>query len=184
MRRVKLGDVYAYNTERGYRIVQYAYYVEKKGRYVKVFPGFYDKKPENLTLILQGDCSYIVEYNLSLLVREEILEFWGNYTECILDTFPERDITFHKYDEYGRRIYYEVANSMRHQEYEKYIGDPSGSAIPKKYRNIRLLNLRPHTITFIYLLSSDFDLSHFDLFWPKDNQIEVLEERFAYLFKT
>jgi len=175
MRRAKLGDVYAFKTDRGYRIIQWVYHIEKLGKHIKVFPGFYDKEPENLTDILQGDCSYIVTFHIPPLVRMGLLEFWGNYSEYILEPFPDYMIGFRKF---GNQILFSVANSLRAQDDETYIGDSSGKIIPKKYKDVRLLNLIPSTIRFLYMLSSDFDLKHFDLFWPKDNELDILVKKF------
>ena len=44
MKREKLGDVYAFKTDRGYRIMQWAYNIEKRGKYIKVFDGFLIKR--------------------------------------------------------------------------------------------------------------------------------------------
>lgn len=176
MRRAKLGDVYALKTERGYRIIQWVYHVEKHGRYIKVFPGFYDKEPEDLTDILQGDSSYIVTYHISHLVRKGILEFWGNYEEYIIEPFPKYMIGIFKY--VNNQFLYRVANSMRAQDDESYIGDSSGQVIPEKYKDVRLLNLIPSTITLLYLLSSDFDLKHVDLLWIDEKDRKDLIEKY------
>ena len=175
MRRAKLGDVYAFKTERGYRIIQWVYHIEKMGRYIKVFPGFYEKEPENLAIILQGDCSYIVTYYIPPLLKKGILEFWGNYEEFIVEPFPKYMIGFQKY---GNQILFRVANSMRAQDDETYIGDSSGQVIPRKYKDVRLLNLIPSTIFFLHMLSSDFDLKHFDLLWGGEREMETLREKY------
>lgn len=178
MRRVKLGDVFAFKTDRGYRIVQWVYHIEKYGKHVKIFHGFYNEKPDNLTTILQNECSYIIIFDISQLFKKGILEYWGNYASCILEPFPQYDIGFRKY---GSQILFRISNSMRHQENEQYIGDSSGSVIPEKYKDVRLLNSMPHPIIFLYLLSSNFDLNHYDLYWPKDDEVDVLEQKFANL---
>ena len=178
MKRLKLGDVCAFKTDRGYRIIQWAYYIEKWGRYVKIFPEFYDEKPEDLKSVLLKQCSYIIIFDISRLFRKGILEYWGNYQECIIDPFPAYDIGFRRY---GSQMLFIISNSLRHQDSENYIGDSSGSVIPDKYKDVRLLNLMPHPITLLHLLSSDFDLTHFDLFWPTDSELEELKQKYYYL---
>lgn len=177
MRRAKLGDVYAFPTERGYRIIQWVYHIEKLGRYMKVLPGFYPEKPEDLSVLLKGDCSYIVTYHISHLVKKGILEFWGNYEDCITEPFPKYMIGIFKYA--NNQILYRVANSMRAQDDESYIGDSSGQVIPEKYKDVRLLNLMPSTIVFLYLLSSDFDLKHVDLIWAQHNEYDILKQKYG-----
>ena len=178
MRQLRLGDICAYKTKRGYRIVQWAYQHAKMGKYVKVFPGFYREKPNDLSSILHGECSYIITFNMSNLVKEGVLEFWGNDQDCIQEPFPEYDIEFRKC---GNQFLYRISNSLRHQENEKFIGDPSGRIIPNKYKDLRLLNLVPHPIQFLYLLSSDFDLNHFDLFWPDEDELVALQQKYNHL---
>lgn len=180
MRRVKLGDVFAFKTDRGYRIIQWAYHIEKYGKYIKVFPGFYNEKPIDLTTILHKKCSYIIVCNnISQLFRKGILEYWGSYDSSILEPFPTLDISFRKY---GDRKLFLISNSTRHQENEQYIGDSFDSAIPEKYKNVCMLNSRPHPIIFLYLLSSDFDLNHLDLYWPSDDELELLKQKYSDLY--
>ena len=174
MRRIKLGDVFAFKTNRGYRIIQWVYHIEKYGKYIKVFKGFYNENPDDLTTILQQKCAYIIIFNVSQLFKKGILEYWGNYNSCILEPFPKYDISFRKY---GDQMLYQISNSMRHQENEQYIGDASGSIIPEKYKDVCLLNSMPHPVIFLYLLSSDFDLNHFDLYWPTENELSIFEQK-------
>lgn len=176
MKRAKLGDVFAFKAERGYRIIQWAYHIPKKGRFLKIFPGFYDEKPSNLIEILNGDCLYIVNFYLPFLLSKNILDFWGNYQECILEPFPKLMIEFRKY--VGDQILYRISNSLIAQDSETYIGNSSGDGIPKKYNHVRLLNLNPCPMSFLHMLSSDFDLKHFDYFWPTDEEKNRLKENF------
>ena len=46
MRRAKLGDVFAVKVPNGYKIVQWAYRIEKFGNYIRVFDGLYDTLPD------------------------------------------------------------------------------------------------------------------------------------------
>jgi hypothetical protein len=48
MKRSQLGDVFAFKTERGYRMMHWVYDVDREGFFVKVFPGFYQEKPANI----------------------------------------------------------------------------------------------------------------------------------------
>ena len=48
MKRTQVGDVYAFKTERGYRIIQWGYFIEKHGNFVRVFPNFYEEIPPNM----------------------------------------------------------------------------------------------------------------------------------------
>ncbi len=141
-----------------------------------MFPGFYDIEPKNLMDILRGDCSYIVPFtSITLLIKKDIFEFWGNYQECIVEPFPEKDISFRKY---GDQMLFRISNSMRHQDNEQYIGNSNGDVIPQKYKSVRLLNFMPPPLGFLHMLSSDFDLQHFDLARPTENEWDDLEQKY------
>ena len=119
--------------------------------------------------------------NVPIFLFLIFIQYWRNYASYILEPFPQYDIGFRKY---GNQILFRISNPLRHPENEQYIGDSSGSVIPKKYRDVRLLNSRPHPVMFLYLLSSDFDLYHFDLYWPKENELPVFEKKnLIVLFK-
>ena len=55
MKQAKIGDVYAFKTERGYRIVQWGYFIEKQGSFVLIFPDFYKEIPSNIEAIISMD---------------------------------------------------------------------------------------------------------------------------------
>ena len=65
MKRTKLGDVYAFKTERGYRIIQWAYFIERHGNFVRVFPGFYQKIPTDIESVISSECAYIIQFHIS-----------------------------------------------------------------------------------------------------------------------
>jgi hypothetical protein len=44
-----------------------------------------------------------------------------------------------------------------------------------------LLNGIPHPFSFLYLLSSDFDLQHIDLFWPEDEELKRMDQKYGDL---
>ena len=62
MKRTKLGDVYAFKTERGYRIIQWAYSIEKHGNFVRIFPNFYQNIPSDIDAIVSSEPSYIMQF--------------------------------------------------------------------------------------------------------------------------
>jgi len=176
MKKANLGDVYAFPTERGYRIMQWAYRIERYGDYIKVFPGFYSEKPENLEVIAKGDCAYIINVNAPKIYRKGIFELWGNFP--VSDPFPTYDLFFNKC---GKAILFEVCEFIGHRTIATFIGDSAGTAIPEKYKNLRLLNCMPHPFTFLYLLESNFDLNHYDRFWPEDASYSEIDRKYGAL---
>ena len=81
MRRSKIGDVYAFQTERGYRLFQFAYKVVRIGKFYRVFPNFYSEIPENLREIILGDYSYLIWYNVATGFRSGLFQFLGNIAD-------------------------------------------------------------------------------------------------------
>ena len=172
MKRTKIGDVYAFKTERGYRILQWAYDIEKKGEYVRVFPNFYEEVPQNIEKIISGDCSYIMSFAIRKLYSKGVLELIYRAPEDSIPPFPKHDIEYHGNAKKG---YFEVCESDCHQNFECFDGYPDGRGLPRKYRKLRLINGCVDGVWFIYLLTSDFDLQHWDCFYPR--------EKYDYLLK-
>ncbi len=165
MKKTILGDVYAFRTDRGYRLLQWAYFMEKQGKFVRIFPGFYGERPANLQSIVEGDCSYMLNFDIPKLYRKGLLELWGSFPLDDLHPFPTHDIHFFQYADRGE---FEICEFLCHQKSETYIGDATGKGIPEKYRHIKLVNGVVDPIWFLYLLSSDFDMTHWHLFNPKE----------------
>ena len=179
MKRSQLGDVFAFKTERGYRIMHWVYHIEKQGKFVKVFAGFYPQMPENLQEIIDGEYAYMINFDARRLYNKGIFELWGNYPGRDQIPFPTHDIEFRRY--VGNSILFRVAQFTCHQNDEQFIGDATGKCIPERYSHIRLLNGIPHPFRFLYLLSSDFDLHHFDLFWADDDELQRIDEKYGDL---
>lgn len=165
MKKAKLGDVYAFKTERGYRLLHWAYTISKYGNYVRVLPNFYQDRPSDISDIIDSDCAYILDFNVSKLYRKGLLELWGNYPISEKFPFPSHDISYTPLSNFGE---FQVCESTCHQHFETFIGDHTGNVLPLKYKNIKLICGSVDPIWFIYLISSDFDLTHWNLYWPEE----------------
>jgi hypothetical protein len=177
MKRSQLGDVFAFKTDRGYRIMHWVYRIEKMGYFVKVFPGFYNEIPENIEEIIEGEYSYMINADARRLYNKGIFEHIGNYPGRDQIPFPTHDIEFRRY--VGNTILYRVAQFTCHQNDEQFIGDATGKCIPERYGHIKLLNGIPHPIRFLYLLASDFDLRHIELFWATDEELNRFDQLYG-----
>lgn len=181
MRRAKVGDVYAFKTERGYRILQWAYKIEKWGRYVRVFPNFYDKIPDNIEDIVRGECSYIISFHIPKLYQKGLLEFLCTVPIESIPPFPKYDIDYVSYG--NNRGEYEICEFACHNNSEYFEGLADGTGLPKKYKDLKLINGSVDPVWFIYLLTSDFDMKHWDLFYPgKATHSEYLKKYEKQLF--
>ena len=163
MKRTQVGDVYAFKTERGYRIIQWGYFIEKQGNFVRVFPDFYAEIPPNIEAIVSNECSYIIQFAISKFYRKGMLEF---LYRAPLDSIPPFPQYYINYRSYGSEGSFEVCEFVRPQNFESFDGYPDGRGLPEKYQNLKLINGCVDAIWFIYLLTSNFDLHHWDLFYP------------------
>ena len=163
MKRAQVGDVYAFKTERGYRIIQWGYFIEKHGSFVIVFPDFYKEIPSDIEAVVSKECSYIISFAISKFYRKGMLELLYRAPLDSIPPFPKYDIS---YRSYGKDGCFEVCEFERHQNFETFDGYPDGRGLPEKYKNVNLINGCVDPVWFIYLLTSDFDLKHWDLFYP------------------
>lgn len=175
MKRAQVGDVYAFKTERGYRIIQWGYFIEKHGSFVLVFPDFYKEIPSNIEAIVSKECSYIISFAISKFYRKGMLEFLYQAPLDSIPPFPKYDI---HYRSYGSEGSFEVCEFVRHQNFESFDGYPDGRGLPEKYQNLKLINGCVDAIWFIYLLTSDFDLKHWDLFYPGKKLYDVFLKKY------
>ena len=180
MKRTQVGDVYAFKTERGYRIIQWGYFIEKFGSYVRVFPNFYEELPSNIEAIVSEECSYIISFAISKFYRKGMLKFLYRAPLDSIPPFPKYDIDYRSYGSEGS---FEVCESTCHLSFETFDGYPDGRGLPEKYKKLNLINGCVDPVWFIYLLTSDFDMQHWDLFYPgKDTHNAFLKKYEKQLF--
>ena len=182
MKREKLGDVYAFKTDRGYRIMQWAYNIEKRGKYIKVFDGFFDQAPDNLDEIVRGDCLYMLPFPIQKLYKKGIVELWGNFQAPEQSTFSGKHINFVQRIPGLNIIIFEIGDMFTNKSIY-FCGDMTGNAVPEQYRNLsclnswnldgfpkefkqlRALNLWAGAFLFMSILESDFSVKNFAPFW-------------------
>lgn len=87
MKRLKLGDILAFQTDRGYRIFHWAYNVPKKGKYIRVMPGFYQTIPNNLNDIVSGECAFIIWADINWYYKNGLFILVG-HEEVSNETYP------------------------------------------------------------------------------------------------
>ena len=133
MKRTKVGDVYAFKTERGYRIIQWGYKIEKIGNFVRVFPNFYTDVPKNIEKIITLECEYIIGFNIAKLYRKGLLELIYSAPVDSIPPLPKYDIDYH---DYGKEGSFEVCEFACHQNFEIFDGYPDGRGLPEKYKKI------------------------------------------------
>ena len=102
-------------------------------------------------------------FNIGRLYRRGLLELLFSAPLDSIPEFPKHDISYHNY---GRKGKYEICEFTRHQNFEVFEGYPDGRGLPEKYKKLKLINGCVDPTWFLYLLTSDFDLHHWDLFNP------------------
>lgn len=180
MNRTKIGDVYAFKTERGYRLLHWAYHIEKQGKFVRVIRGFYTEIPSNICEIVTNECDYIICFDAPKLYRKGLLEIVGNVPTEKVDPFPKYDLNYRDYGEDSEIV---VCEFYSHQNFERFKCDSTGKGLPSKYKNIKLINAIVDPIWFVYLISSDFDLKHWELFSPKEHWAKYEKKYGDIIFK-
>lgn len=179
MRRSKVGDVYAFLTERGYRLMQYGYKHEIFGTFVRIFEGFYPEIPKNALEIAKGECAYIIGFYIQRLYKFGHLEWLGTNAAEDIPPLPQQRIDYGKNGTFT--IYH--MNPSSPSRMDLYRGClPDGTGLPEQYQNVNLINaLIACPVLFVYLISSDFDIHHWNLQYPGEALFDEYDRKYGYL---
>lgn len=79
MARISLGDVFEISTPEGKAYLHYVYKDKTVGELVRVLPGLYPERPEDLDNIVSKDELYVVFFPLSYANKRRIVERVGNF---------------------------------------------------------------------------------------------------------
>lgn len=174
MRRAKLGDVYAIKVPNGYKIVQWAYDIERYGTYIRVFDGLYDAIPENIAQIIAGPHSYIANLFVGRAYRIGLLEWLGNFPAPKEYPFLGFMAEFH-YDQHQRlfgitimKTYLDPTLPQR-----RLYQVTSLAELPEPYRDVQMLTARFPPDMLLYLFDNGFtldkpDIQHPAIYWGPD----------------
>ena len=175
MKRYKAGDVFDFKTVNGYRIILWAYSIEKFGDYVRVLPGFYNEIPSDVLDIASGNCSFIIQVSIKTMCKKNLLTYVGSINESLIPEMPKYQISYSDYGNYGQ---FDVSEFGRAQNFCIYEGLPDGSALPKHFKEISLVNGSVGIYWFIYLITEGFDYKHWNLFYPGEKKYKFYEEKY------
>lgn len=167
MARARLGDVYSVKVPNGYKIIQWAYHIEKYGRFIRVFEGLYDAIPENIAEIVAGDHSYITDLFVGRAYRIGLLERLGKYPVPEEYPVPEYRLEFNR-DQYGKIYQIRIASTPAYTEgwYLKTFPASQIEELPDEFRNVKLLSECVSPDWLLYLFDNDFSLHKPDIFNP------------------
>lgn len=187
MKRTKLGDVYYVETEKGYKLYQWAYYLEKRGEFIRVFPGLYQSVPDNIEEIVKADHSYIIDFSAPKAYRKGFAILIGNYPVPEEYPLPKYTIMYNTNDLYGRPMstgLWEVDAypPVRGSDFYTYYGDASGKCLPERFRDLKFIKGSVDPIWMVYLFEVGFDRDHMDLFWPGKTGLDKYVDKYGHLY--
>jgi hypothetical protein len=78
MAKIKIGDIFEINTPAGNAYLHYVYNDKQIGDLIKVLPGIYSERPDNLAQLAASKEKYIVFFPLSAAFRNKIVENVGH----------------------------------------------------------------------------------------------------------
>lgn len=178
MRRAKLGDVYAVKVPNGYKIIQWAYFIEKYGTFIRVFDKLYDECPANIEEIVAGEHSYVTDLFVGRAYRVGLLEWLGNLPVPEEYPFPELSIEFCEKQSkiFGFKI--EQRNASNVYKHYSDTAITTVSVLPEEYHNVKRLAHYVSPDWLLYLFDNDFSLHKVDVFYPWIYWGECWEDRY------
>lgn len=179
MRRAKLGDVYAVKVPNGYKIIQWAYKIDRYGIFIRVFDGLYDAIPGDIASIVAGPHSYITSLFVPRAYRIGLLEWLGTFPVPEQYPFPAFMVEFHR--DQHRQIYeLTIMKTLMDRTLPQRIRFPvtAITELPEPYRNVQMLTARVSPDQLLYLFDNDFTLEKPDVFEPSLLWGESWRERY------
>ena len=79
MAQLKVGDVFEVDTPRGKAYIQYVSHNEVIGELIRVLPGVYDKRPENLMEIVNKKGDYFIHFPVKAAKKQKIVELISHF---------------------------------------------------------------------------------------------------------
>lgn len=174
MRRAKLGDVYAVKVPNGYKIVQWAYDIQKYGTFIRVFDGLFDSIPKNVADIVAGPHNYLIRFFAARAYRIGLFTFLENIPVPEDYPFPDYSITFNRNQHYERySITLLATRTAKCKERYLVFNVSSVDELPEELRNIKLVNATVSPDWLLYLFDNGYSLQNPDVFdpvyyWGKD----------------
>lgn len=167
MRRAKIGDLYCMKVPNGYKIYQFAYKHPNGCSYIRVFPHLYDKIPNDLKEIAESEHSYIIGFAAGKAYRNNLAEFLGNF--AVPEEYP-----FPRYSLVGGMG---AAMCILDNSTDRWLTEFVGgyAELPEEFRTVKALSCSVTPDWLLYLFDTDFDLSDWNKFLPR-NQIDKYHE--------
>ena len=164
MRRAKIGDVYAVPLRNGYKIIQWAYLVPKRGHYIRVFPEIYQSIPNDIQDIVKGPHSYILGFYVPRAYRIGLIQFIDNVP--VPEEYPLPEIMLRPLvDDDGKLYGIQYTNFSNFYDL-KTVYTRKASRVPRKYRGYNFINSYPPPAWLFYFFEYGYDMDHLYLEFP------------------
>ena len=165
MRRAKIGDVYAVPLRNGYKIIQWAYSVPRRGKAIRVFPGIYKEIPKNIPKIVSGKHSYIIDFHVSRAYRIGIITFLENLP--IPEKYPCPTMEMMPWiNGYGKLYTIVYRDITRGYPNETIVETRNVRNVPKEFRDCCYLSGECTPSWLFYYFEFGYDLDHLHLEFP------------------
>jgi hypothetical protein len=79
MDNIKIGDIFEINTSKGKAYLHYVYKDPTIGELVRVLPGLYAKKPDDMDKLAVSEERYLIFFPLLAAFNREIVDYAGHY---------------------------------------------------------------------------------------------------------
>lgn len=185
MPRAKIGDAYAVKVPRGYKIIQWAYHMERYGSFIRVFDGLYEAIPENIAEIVAGEHSYVTDLFVGRAYRIGLLQWLGNFPVPEKYPVPEYRLEFCR-DRQGKAYQIKIENTPARTEgrFSQAFPVSGVEELPEEFRKVKLLSDCVSPDWLLYLFDNGFSLREPDIFCPWIHWGENWEEQYQVYIDT
>ena len=81
MKRIKVGDLFEIETAKGKAYLHFIYIDKELGSLIRILPGMYKERPENLDDIVNNKENFMIFFPLLAAFKKNIVYFVDNYNE-------------------------------------------------------------------------------------------------------
>ena len=78
MKRIKIGDLFEISTVKGLVYGQFTHKNKEYGALIRVFSGFYDRRPQDLTIVREQAVQFISFFPIQSAVNAGLITFCSN----------------------------------------------------------------------------------------------------------
>lgn len=109
LKRLKVGDVFEISTPNGNAFFQYVHNESDTGQLIKILPGLFSDKPDNIENLVKGDGLFFIYFPLKAAYKQGIVKVLGN--EAVPENFsPPKHMRSKMVDKDGNLICWQIVD--------------------------------------------------------------------------